>query len=73
MVLFGGVELAVRLDFGDDRCIEDACSVQLRDVGFSDARLVSALWEYSRAILRAAVGTLPVKLSWIMRDREVNP
>src|SRR5437016_5271444 len=68
MVALGGVEGLKRLDFCDDGPGVDLRSIELRDVGLSDALLLRAGVEDRRAVLGAGVWTLAVPLRGVVCD-----
>ncbi len=72
MVGFCRVETLARLDPGDDRLAEDACLVQLVDIGLGNARLFRRGREDRRAVLGAAIGSLAVQLGRIVGDGKID-
>src|SRR6266849_1344999 len=72
MIALSRVEGLEGLDFCDDGPRVNLRSIELRDVGSSDALLLRAGVEDGGAVLRAGVRTLAVPLRGIVRDGEKN-
>src|SRR5579864_9675989 len=70
VVGFGRIEPIEVLHASDDWRRKYMGFSELRDIRLSNAALILIDREHGRAILRAAVGTLVVQFSRIMRDRE---
>src|SRR3954469_20222735 len=64
---------AAALKLGDDRAGISLGPAKLGDIRRRDAALLRVLREDGRAIAGAGIGALTVKLSGIVRDREINP
>ena len=72
MVRFGRIERLIRLNAGNDRRLEDARLLELVDIGFRDASLLSSCRKDLRPVLGADVGSLPVALARVRRAAELT-
>src|SRR6266852_7169771 len=72
MVALSRVESLEWLDFRDDGPGVDLCSIELCDVGQSDALLLRNGIKDRGAVLGAGVRTLAIPLRGIVRDGEKN-
>jgi len=70
MIVLGRVELPIRLDLRDDRSIEEARLVELRNIGLGNPGLLRIRRKDCRAILRANIRTLAIELGRIMGDQK---
>ena len=69
VVILGGVERRQLGDFGDDRTLEHARAIELRDVGVRDLLLLVIGEENGGPVLAMPLsGSLPVQGRWIVRD-----
>src|ERR1700730_19099020 len=73
MVILGAVKTLQRRDLRDNSPVEYLCCIQLSDVGEGDTLLVFIGVKNGRAIGRANVGSLPVKLGEIMSYGKKDP
>ena len=72
MVSLGIKERFVQFHRRDDAPAENACPIQLSNIGPGYAGLFGVLRKHGRAVLRTVVRPLPVELRWIVRDRKLN-
>src|SRR5688572_13140266 len=72
MIGLGDEELVQRLERRHNGGTEDACLIQLFDVGLGDAFLVVVCIKNRRSILSSDIIALPVQSRGVVGDREVN-